>query len=59
MEYPLMDKILRAHAEMGNDLTIVSMKWIILRDMGESFRDEYGEVLGIVEENDCNETKVD
>ncbi len=57
MEYPLMDKIIRAHSEMGNDLTIVSMKMEYPKGYGRIVRDEYGEVTGIVEENDCSDSQ--
>jgi len=57
MEYPLMDKIIRAHGEMGNDLTVVSMLMEYPKTYGRIVRDEYGEVQSIVEENDCNESQ--
>lgn len=57
MEYPLMDKLLRAHEEMGNDLTVVSMMMDYPKGYGRIVRDEYGSVTGIVEENDCNESQ--
>ena len=57
MEYPLMNKILRAHDEMGNDLTIVSMIMEYPKGYGRIVRDEYGEITGIVEENDCNDSQ--
>ncbi|VEU79992.1 bifunctional UDP-N-acetylglucosamine diphosphorylase/glucosamine-1-phosphate N-acetyltransferase GlmU [Haploplasma axanthum] len=53
--YQLMDKILCAHKEMGNDLTVVSMMMDYPKSYGRIVRDEYGTVIGIVEENDCNE----
>jgi len=57
MEYPLMDKLIRAHEEMGNDLTVVTMMMDYPKGYGRIVRDEYGIVTGIVEENDCNETQ--
>lgn len=57
MEYPLMDKIIRAHGEMGNDLTVVSMHMDYPKAYGRIVRDEYGEVTSIVEENDCSESQ--
>lgn len=57
MEYPLMDKLIRAHEEMGNDLTVVTMMMEYPKGYGRIVRDEYGIVTGIVEENDCNETQ--
>jgi len=57
MEYPLMDKLIRAHQEMGNDLTVVTMMMDYPKGYGRIVRDEYGIVTGIVEENDCNETQ--
>lgn len=57
MEYPLMDKIMRAHSEMGNDLTVVSMHMDYPKAYGRIVRDEYGEVTSIVEENDCSEAQ--
>ncbi len=55
MEYPVMDKILRSHQEMGNDLTVVTMMMDYPKGYGRIVRDEYGAVTRIVEENDCNE----
>ncbi|PKK98503.1 MAG: bifunctional UDP-N-acetylglucosamine diphosphorylase/glucosamine-1-phosphate N-acetyltransferase GlmU [Tenericutes bacterium HGW-Tenericutes-2] len=57
MEYPVMNKILRSHEEMGNDLTIVTMMMEYPKGYGRIVRDEYGTVTSIVEENDCNETQ--
>ena len=57
MEYPLMDKLLRAHDEMGNDLTVVTMMMDYPKGYGRIVRDEYGAVISIVEENDCNESQ--
>ncbi len=57
MEYPLMDKLIRAHEEMGNDLTVVTMMMEYPKGYGRIVRDEYGIVTGVVEENDCNETQ--
>ena len=57
MEYPLMDKLMRAHEEMGNDLTVVSMVMDYPKGYGRIVRDEYGTVKGIVEENDCTESE--
>jgi bifunctional UDP-N-acetylglucosamine pyrophosphorylase/glucosamine-1-phosphate N-acetyltransferase len=44
MEYPLMDKIMRAHEEMGNDLTVVTMVVDYPKGYGRIVRDEYGTV---------------
>ena len=57
MEYPLMDKLMRSHEEMGNDLTIVTMMMDYPKGYGRIVRDEYGIVTSIVEENDCNEAQ--
>ncbi|MDY3196676.1 MAG: bifunctional UDP-N-acetylglucosamine diphosphorylase/glucosamine-1-phosphate N-acetyltransferase GlmU, partial [Paracholeplasma sp.] len=57
MEYPLMDKIIRSHEEMGNDLTIVSMMFDNPKGYGRVVRDEYGVVTSIVEEIDCNDAQ--
>lgn len=57
MEYPLMDKLMRAHEEMGNDLTVVTMVMEYPKGYGRIVRDEYGTVKGIVEENDCTESE--
>jgi len=50
----LIDKILSAHNEMGNDLTIVSMIVDNPKSYGRIVRDEYNTIIKIVEENDCN-----
>ena len=55
MEYPVMNKIIASHLEMGNDLTIVTMKMDYPKGYGRIVRDENGAVSGIIEENDCNE----
>ncbi|HKL61395.1 MAG TPA: bifunctional UDP-N-acetylglucosamine diphosphorylase/glucosamine-1-phosphate N-acetyltransferase GlmU, partial [Acholeplasma sp.] len=57
MEYTLMDKILNSHAEMGNDLTIVSMMFDNPKNYGRVVRDEYGVVTSIIEENDTNDAQ--
>ncbi len=57
MEYPLMNKLLRAHQEMGNDLTVVTMHMDYPKGYGRIVRNEYGIVTGIIEENDCNESQ--
>lgn len=57
MEYPLMDKLMRAHEEMGNDLTVVTMMMDYPKGYGRIVRDEYGTVKCIVEENDCTESE--
>lgn len=57
MEYPLMDKLMRAHDEMGNDLTVVTMMMDYPKGYGRIVRDEYGTVKCIVEENDCTESE--
>lgn len=54
MEYPLMNKIFSAHEEMGNDLTIVSMNMDNPKGYGRVVRDEYNQVVKIVEENDAS-----
>ncbi|MDY0276446.1 MAG: bifunctional UDP-N-acetylglucosamine diphosphorylase/glucosamine-1-phosphate N-acetyltransferase GlmU [Acholeplasma sp.] len=51
----LMDKIITAHKEMGNDLTVVSMNLEYPKSYGRIVRDEYGIIEAIVEEKDCNE----
>ena len=50
---PLIDKIFRAHEEMGNDLTVVSMMQDDPKGYGRIARDEYGLITSIVEEKDC------
>jgi len=57
MEYPLMDKLMRAHEEMGNDLTVVTMTMEYPKGYGRIVRNEYDIVTGIIEENDCNESQ--
>jgi len=55
IDYVLINKILSAHQEMGNDLTVVSMMMDYPKSYGRIVRDEYNSILRIVEENDCNE----
>lgn len=57
MEYPAMNQIFAAHEEMGNDLTIVSMRTDHPKGYGRILRNHFGQVIGIIEENDCNETQ--
>src|SRR5690554_5776461 len=51
----LIDKIIRSHEEMGNDLTVLSMNLDYPKGYGRISRDEHGQVVKIVEENDCND----
>lgn len=51
----LIDKILNSHLEMGNDLTIFSMELDYPKGYGRILRDEFRQVVKIIEERDCNE----
>lgn len=51
----LIDKLFRSHIEMGNDLTVVSVNVNNPKGYGRIERNEYNQVVGIVEERDCNE----
>jgi bifunctional UDP-N-acetylglucosamine pyrophosphorylase/glucosamine-1-phosphate N-acetyltransferase len=53
MEIKLTDKILKAHEEMGNDLTVVSMVFDNPKSYGRIVRDQYGAIAAIVEDKDC------
>lgn len=55
MEYPIMNKIIASHLEMGNDLTVVTMSMDYPKGYGRILRDENNAVTGIIEENDCND----
>ncbi|MBE0700230.1 MAG: NTP transferase domain-containing protein, partial [Acholeplasmataceae bacterium] len=55
MDFRLMDKILLAHEEMGNDLTVVSMMFDHPKGYGRIVRDKYNNIHSIVEDNDCND----
>lgn len=58
MSIELTNQILRAHEEMGNDLTVVSMKFDNPTSYGRIIRDDYGSIAAIIEEKDCsNEQK--
>ncbi|MGA0351420.1 MAG: bifunctional UDP-N-acetylglucosamine diphosphorylase/glucosamine-1-phosphate N-acetyltransferase GlmU [Acholeplasmataceae bacterium] len=52
---PLVDTLFKAHQEMGSDLTVVSMTQDNPKGYGRIFRDDYGNVKGIIEEKDCND----
>ena len=59
MSIDLTNQILRAHEEMGNDLTVVSMIFDNPTSYGRILRDEYGSISAIIEEKDCsNEQKL-
>ncbi|BCR36082.1 bifunctional UDP-N-acetylglucosamine diphosphorylase/glucosamine-1-phosphate N-acetyltransferase GlmU [Mariniplasma anaerobium] len=53
MEIKLTDKLLKAHDEMGNDLTVVSMVYDNPKSYGRIVRDKYGVISAIVEDKDC------
>jgi bifunctional UDP-N-acetylglucosamine pyrophosphorylase/glucosamine-1-phosphate N-acetyltransferase len=53
MNIKLTDKLLKAHEEMGNDLTVVSMIFENPKSYGRIVRDRYGSIAGIVEDKDC------
>ena len=51
----LIDKILNAHDEMGNDLTLVTAVFDNPKGYGRIVKDKYGAVCSIVEELDCTD----
>ncbi len=58
MSIDLTNQLLRAHEEMGNDLTVVSMMYHNPTSYGRIIRDDYGSIAAIIEEKDCsNEQK--
>ncbi len=54
MSIDLTNQILRAHEEMGNDLTVVSMIYDNPTSYGRIIRDDYGSIAAIIEEKDCS-----
>jgi len=52
---PLIDTLFKAHQEMSSDLTVVSMHQSNPKGYGRIYRDDYGTVIGIIEEKDCND----
>ncbi len=54
MSIELTNQILRAHEEMGNDLTVVSMMFDNPTSYGRIIRDDYGSISAIIEEKDCS-----
>lgn len=55
MPVKLTNKILNAHEQMGNDLTVVSMNFNNPKSYGRILRDKYGMVSAIVEDKDCSD----
>lgn len=55
MNIKLTDKLLRAHEEMGNDLTVVSMIFDNPKTYGRIVRDKYGSISAIIEDKDCTD----
>lgn len=55
MSVKLTDKIIKAHKDMGNDLTVVSMNMVNPKGYGRIIRSKYDVVEKIVEEKDANE----
>ncbi len=53
MNIKLTDKLLKAHEEMGNDLTVVSMVFDNPKSYGRIVRDKYGAIAAIIEDKDC------
>lgn len=51
----LIDKLFRSHLEMGNDLTVVSVNVNDPKGYGRIERNEYNQIVGIIEERDCND----
>ena len=54
-ETKLVDKILTAHDEMGNDLTLVTATFDNPKGYGRIVKDKYGAICDIVEELDCTD----
>jgi bifunctional UDP-N-acetylglucosamine pyrophosphorylase/glucosamine-1-phosphate N-acetyltransferase len=55
MPVKLTNKILQAHEQMGNDLTVVSMTFDNPKSYGRILRDKYGMVSAIIEDKDCSD----
>lgn len=51
----LINKVISSHLEMGNDLTLLSMIMDHPKGYGRIIRDEYNQIIKIVEENDLLE----
>ncbi|MDL2292022.1 bifunctional UDP-N-acetylglucosamine diphosphorylase/glucosamine-1-phosphate N-acetyltransferase GlmU [Acholeplasma sp. OttesenSCG-928-E16] len=57
IETKLINKILNAHDDMGNDLTLVSTLYDNPKGYGRISRDKYGNVCSIVEDADLTDTQ--
>ena len=58
MSIKLTNKILTAHRNMGNDLTVVSMDFKNPKSYGRIIRNKYNMITAIIEDKDCsNEQK--
>lgn len=55
MKVKLTDKIIGAHEEMGNDITVVSMELDNPKGYGRVVRNKYNMIEKIVEDKDCDE----
>lgn len=51
---PLIERLFKAHEEMENDLTVVSVEVSNPRGYGRIERNEYNQPVSIIEDRDCN-----